>query len=245
MPIGARRRGGRHDRARHRPAPPRPGRLRSGAGAAVRDAPNGRPVRVLRPHGAHRSRAGHPALGRRAAASAHRAGDGHLSVRRRDHASRQRRVRAADSPRRGQLDDRRPGHHAFRALRARAPGRRARARHPGLGRAAPGTRGDRAGVRAPRRAGPADLRRRRPAVAADRRRRVRRPRECRDALADVLCALGSRSRRASRARYRIPERAAYVAAGAVEVLGSASKRGRCSSSGPGSRCGSRPRWRPS
>ena len=57
---------------------------------------------------------------RRAAASAHRPVDGHLPVRRRDHASRQPRVRAADPPGRGQLDDRRPRHHALRALRARA-----------------------------------------------------------------------------------------------------------------------------
>ena len=83
-------------------------------------APDGRAVHLLRPHGAGGFRAGHPAQRRRAAASAHRPVDRHLPVRRRDHASRQRRLRAGDPAGRGQLDDRRARHHPLRALRAGA-----------------------------------------------------------------------------------------------------------------------------
>src|SRR5690349_11013533 len=65
-PIFAERRA-RHDRPCDRAAPPRPRRLRGGKGPALREAPHGRPVRVLRPHGPGRFPAGHPALGGRAA----------------------------------------------------------------------------------------------------------------------------------------------------------------------------------
>ncbi len=61
---------------------------------------------------------------RRAAASAYRACHRHLSVRRRDHAPRQPRHRGRDQAGRGELDDRRPRHRAFRAHRRREARRR-------------------------------------------------------------------------------------------------------------------------
>ncbi len=67
----------------------------------------------------------HPAHGRRAPASAHRPGHRHLPLRRRDHAPRQPRLAAGDPPRRGQLDDRRARHHPLGALRACPPARAA------------------------------------------------------------------------------------------------------------------------
>ena len=93
-------------------------RLRGAPRAAARQAAHGRPVHLLRPYRPGRvpRRPGH----RRAAASAYRARHRHLPVRRRDHAPRQPRHRCGDPPRRGQLDDRRPRHRAFRAHRARA-----------------------------------------------------------------------------------------------------------------------------
>ena len=104
------------DRAAHR----RPRRRLHGAPrAAVGAVAHGRAVRVLRSF-----RAGGVQLRqrpRRAAASAYRARHRHLSVRRRDHAPRQPRHRGADPAGRGQLDDRRPRHRAFRAHRHRAP----------------------------------------------------------------------------------------------------------------------------
>ena len=64
---------------------------------------------------------------RRAAASAYRARHRDLSVRRRDHAPRQPRHRRADPARRGQLDDRRARHRAFRTHRHRNAAPRATA----------------------------------------------------------------------------------------------------------------------
>src|SRR5690606_16718884 len=124
------------DRTRHPAARPRPRQLRGRPRAALRQAPHGRPLHLLRPHGPEGPRAGPAARGGRATAPAHRPFDHHLPVRRRDHAPRQRRLRAGHPPGRGQLDDRRPRHHPLRTLRAPAPRRRADRRHPGLGGAA-------------------------------------------------------------------------------------------------------------
>ncbi len=100
------------DRAAHRRSRRR---LHRAPRAAVGAVAHGRPVRVLRSFRADgvqvRQRP------RRAAASAYRARHRHLSVRRRDHAPRQPRHRRADPAGRGQLDDRRPRHRAFRAHR--------------------------------------------------------------------------------------------------------------------------------
>ena len=122
---------------------------------------------------------------------------GHLPVRRRDHASRQPRLRAGDPSRRGQLDDGRPRHHAFGALRARAPRGRRDARHPGVGRAAARARGDATRrsciTRAP------TCRRSRPAAcgrASSRAKRFGAKAAVQDALAAVLCALAARRGRA-------------------------------------------------
>ena len=178
------------------------------------------PFVVLRSHGAGRLPARHPAHGRRAAASAHRPVDRDLPVRRRDHAPRQPRLGAGDPAGRGQLDDRRPRHHPLRALRARAPrGRTA------CTASRPGWRCRRAT--------------RRPSPAS----RTTAPTTCRRYEAGGLWARliageafgaqaevtthspmfyvhwrpGSRRARAAAGEY--PERAAYVAAGAVEVDG--------------------------
>ncbi len=114
-------------------------------------AADGRTVHFLRSLRPGSFRAGDSAYRRCPAASAHRPVDRQLPVRRRDHASRQRRLRTGDTPRRGELDDRGPRHHAFRALRAGARRRRHDARHPGVGRVAGRRRRDRAVVRASRR----------------------------------------------------------------------------------------------
>ena len=203
------------DRARHRAAPPRPRRLRGRPRAAVRAAaawsarssssttwarstfPPASRARVdVRPH---------PHIG---------LADRHVPVRGRDHAPRQRGLGAGDPPRRGELDDRRPRHHALRALRARAPRRRSHARHPGLGRAA-ATR--------TRRPSPASThhdaatlprsRKRGLLGRLDRRRGVRRARDGADALADVLRALAARARRARRAARRVRRARALRRAG--------------------------------
>ena len=109
-----RRRGG----AAHR----RSRRLRGAARAAVGAHAHGRAVHLLRPFRAGRiPRRARP---RRAAASAYRACHRHLSVRRRDHAPRQPRHRGRDQAGRGELDDRRPRHRAFRAHRRREARRR-------------------------------------------------------------------------------------------------------------------------
>ena len=122
-------------------------RLHGAARAAVGAVAHGRAVRVLRSFRADRVQVRQRP--RRAAASAHRARHRHLSVRRRDHAPRQPRHRGADPARRGQLDDRRPRHRAFRAHRQRAPRqRRQPARPADVGGAAGGAGGDGAGLRA-------------------------------------------------------------------------------------------------
>ena len=59
-------------------------------------------------------------------------------------------VDPGDPPGRGQLDDRRPRHHPFRALRDPARRGRPDARHPGLGRPAHRAGGDRPQLRQPR-----------------------------------------------------------------------------------------------
>ena len=138
-----------------------------------------------------RFEAGHPAQRRRAAASAHRAVDGFVPVRRRDHASRQRGLRAADPAGRAQLDDGGSRNHPLRAFRASTCGGRHDARHPGMGRAAPRARGNRALVLASRRGGPAHVREWRVVGAAHRRQRVRRACARQDPLADVLRPLAT------------------------------------------------------
>ena len=97
-------------------------RLRGAARAADRQAPAGRPVHLLRPHGS-----GDPARrpgARRAPASAYRARHRHLSVRRQDQASRFARHRNGDRAGRREPDDGRPRHRPFRA-HARGTARRA------------------------------------------------------------------------------------------------------------------------
>ena len=136
-------------------------------------------------------------------------------------------VGAGDPAGRGELDDRRPRHHPFRALRARAPRGRPHARHPGLGRAA--RRATRRPTRPSRTTAPDDL----PAFeergavgAADRRRGVRRrARRCttHSPLFYVHWEL-RRGRAAPSCRPSIAERAAYVASGAVEVDGQTLRR---------------------
>ena len=77
-------------------------------------------------------------------ASAHRPVDADLPVRRRNDPSRQRRSQGDDPSRRGQLDDGRKRHRPFRTFpRGRARRRREPVRHPDLGGAAQGKRGDR------------------------------------------------------------------------------------------------------
>ena len=88
-------------------------RLPGSPRAADRQAPAGRAVHLLRPHGP-----GHPAGrpgARCASASAYRPVDRHLSVRRQDQASRFARHRNGDPARRREFDDRRPRHRPFRA----------------------------------------------------------------------------------------------------------------------------------
>ena len=121
-------------------------RLHGAARAAVGAVAHGRAVRVLRPFRPDRIQVRQRP--RRAPASAHRARHRHLSVRRRDHAPRQPRHRGADPARRGQLDDRRPRHRAFRAHRTRAPRQgRQPARPADVGGAAGRAGGDGAGLR--------------------------------------------------------------------------------------------------
>ena len=88
-------------------------RLPGSPRAADRQAPAGRAVHLLRPHGA-----GHPAGrpgARRPAASAYRPVDRDLPVRRQDQASRFARHGNGDPARRRESDDRRPRHRPFGA----------------------------------------------------------------------------------------------------------------------------------
>ena len=97
-------------------------RLRGAPRAADRQAPAGRPVHLLRPHGAGdpAGRAG----ARRPPASAYRACHRHLSVRRQDQAPRLARHRDGHRAGRREPDDGRPRHRPFRA-HARGIARRA------------------------------------------------------------------------------------------------------------------------
>lgn len=184
----------RNDRPCHRRTEKGPRRLRGRAGAALPQAPHGRPLHLPRPHGPGRLRPRRRGA-ERAAAPAHRPVDGHLSVRGRGPPPRQPRQQPGDPPRRGQLDDRRQGH---RPLRAHRPGRagqgRAHARHAGLGRPADRKRGRRPLLRQPRTGRPAVLRARRPVRPPDRRRGVRGQGQGADPFAAVLCPLGDAGR---------------------------------------------------
>src|SRR4030081_3917514 len=130
----------------HRAAYPRPRRrIRSAPGAAARQAPNGRPLHLLRSFraGAVRVRQGHG----RTPASAYRARHRHLSVRRQDHAPRQRGQYPGNPARRDEPDDRRARHRPFRAHPGRAAKRRPKdAGLAELDRAAGRLRGNRAVV---------------------------------------------------------------------------------------------------
>jgi len=203
MPIGARRRGGRHDRTRHRPAPPRPGGSKWGGACRPRRAGMVGPfvssihmgpidlapdirarsdVRRIRTSGCRRSPYlfdGEDHASRRLGRSNRFGGEVNWMTAGR--ASRIRALRARRAGKAGRV-------HGIQAWsRCRASSRRssrAFAHHdaadlPSFEATACGSR----------------------LIAG---RRVRRPREGRDALADVLCALGSRSRRAGPAGDRIP-----------------------------------------
>lgn len=122
--------------------PARPRRLCRHTRAARGGAASGRPVHLLRSHGA---RGICPWTGDRcAAASAYRPRDRNLPVRRRDRAPRQPRIAPGHSPRRRQLDDRRTRRRALGTNRRRAATcRLARTRAAAVGRAAAGARGNR------------------------------------------------------------------------------------------------------
>ena len=140
---GARRRAGsRRDRSHDRAPQRRRRPLRGPPRAASCRSAHGRSIHLLRSFraGGVSRRPGH----RRAAASSYRPRDRYISVRRRDHAPRQSRHQCGDPPRRGQLDERRPRHRAFRAHGSRSPARRrADPWSAVLGRAAGGGRGKR------------------------------------------------------------------------------------------------------
>ena len=110
----------RRARTRHRAARPRSWRLRGAARLAARQAPDGRPVHLLRPlgPGAVHRRAGHGCP----AAPAYRPRHGHLSLRRPHYASRQRGARPGDRAGRHEPHDGRARHRPFGAHARRERG---------------------------------------------------------------------------------------------------------------------------
>ena len=137
-------------------------------------------------------------------------------------------IASADPARRGQLDDGGPRHRPFRAHRA---GRARRRRRPGrpaaLGRAAGAQRGDRAQLRASRRARSCRRSEANGATRApDRRRAVRAHLAGEDAVSTTVLCRRRRWRRARAiAARRAEERAVYVVDGEVEIAGDRSAPG--------------------